>query len=51
MNCLNNSSEEGGAGAGTGAGIGAGTGAGFRAGFRAGPGVGLQDKAGEVLPE
>ena len=43
MNVLNNSSEEGGAGA--------GTGAGFRAGTRLGPGVGLRDGAGEVLPE
>ena len=47
MNCLNNSSEEGGAGAGTGAEIGAG----FRAGTSSGPGVGLQDRAGEVLPK
>ena len=45
MNCLNNSSEAGGAG------TGAGTGAGFRAGTSSGPGVGLRDKAGEVLPE
>ena len=43
MNCLNNSLEEGRAGA--------GTGAGFRAGTSSGPGVGLQERAGEVLPE
>ena len=47
MNCWNNLSEEGRAGAGT----GVGTGAGFRAGTSSGPGVELQDKAGEILPE
>ena len=43
MNCLNNLFEEGAAGAGTEVGIGART--------SLGPGVGLQDGAGEVLPE
>ena len=51
MNCLNNSSEKGGAGAGTEMGTEAETRARIRARTSLEPGIGLQDGAGEVLLE